>query len=312
MDGTGPRQRSLMDKLKEHYHSRDSFAPKPEEASRAGMTFFWSYATVCVLSTSFITVPQLWKDDDTLRLWNYIFIWFVFLETVTNWFLCARLAPNVYTPETDDNADANAENGALIKAVAQGWRICLICQIDAPPRSHHCKLCQACVLKRDHHCFFTGTCIAFKNQRRFLVLTFYMAVASAYVFISSLWFVDPELKILTSEFYIYLPGINVLSWIQGYVNIFQMIMLTLSYVSVVTFPASIGFFCWIWFLTLRGQTTYEIAKNIHVFRVGGVISHLQKVWGSVYLIPLHYLVPIYVPLPGDGAHWEMQKSFKNH
>ncbi len=39
------------------------------------------------------------------------------------------------------------------------WKPCLICQVQRPPRVHHCPLCRMCVLKRDHHCFFTNSCV---------------------------------------------------------------------------------------------------------------------------------------------------------
>ncbi len=44
-------------------------------------------------------------------------------------------------------------------------------------------ICKRCILKRSHHCFLTNTCIGHRNQRYFLVLSFYLALA----LFGSLW-----------------------------------------------------------------------------------------------------------------------------
>ena len=93
------------------------------------------------------------------------------------------------------------------------WKWCNKCQMNVPPRSHHCKvylhgiflffvkakstslysvifllfvsgkICRKCILKRSHHCFLTNTCIGFTNQRYFLMMSFYLAIGC----IGSLW-----------------------------------------------------------------------------------------------------------------------------
>ena len=78
----------------------------------------------------------------------------------------------VAVPQPDEPADtknglSNGTNGATNGLTNDrrlvypywSWKPCLICQVQRPPRVHHCPLCRMCVLKRDHHCFFTGSCV---------------------------------------------------------------------------------------------------------------------------------------------------------
>ena len=78
----------------------------------------------------------------------------------------------VAVPQPDEPADtknglSNGSNGATNGLTNDrrlvypywSWKPCLICQVQRPPRVHHCPLCKMCMLKRDHHCFFTGSCV---------------------------------------------------------------------------------------------------------------------------------------------------------
>lgn len=56
------------------------------------------------------------------------------------------------------------------------------CQLNSPPRAHHCPVCDICVFRRDHHCSFASklfeltckhlwilaTCVGHFNQRYFV------------------------------------------------------------------------------------------------------------------------------------------------
>lgn len=46
-------------------------------------------------------------------------------------------------------------------------KVCEVCQLAPPLRSHHCKICQRCVATYDHHCPLVGTCIGERNRVAF-------------------------------------------------------------------------------------------------------------------------------------------------
>ena len=60
--------------------------------------------------------------------------------------------------------DQNANPMSLNK---RRRKICTVCNIAPPLRSHHCKHCSKCVATFDHHCAFIGTCIGERNHCRF-------------------------------------------------------------------------------------------------------------------------------------------------
>jgi DHHC palmitoyltransferase len=35
---------------------------------------------------------------------------------------------------------------------------CEKCQIERPPRCHHCNVCHRCILQYDHHCIWVNSC----------------------------------------------------------------------------------------------------------------------------------------------------------
>ena len=55
-------------------------------------------------------------------------------------------------------------------------KVCTICNIAPPLRSHHCKICNKCVATFDHHCGFVGTCIGERNHCRFYWFLFIQAL----------------------------------------------------------------------------------------------------------------------------------------
>jgi len=57
---------------------------------------------------------------------------------------------------------------------------CKKCQMERPPRCHHCSTCNRCVLQMDHHCIWINNCIGYNNYRTFLLTLFYLVVGCWY------------------------------------------------------------------------------------------------------------------------------------
>ena len=80
--------------------------------------------------------------------------------------------------EADSTDDRRRAKSAADVESSLCWGWCDLCGHEQPPRCHHCVVCRRCILKRDHHCYFTGVCIGLTNQRHFIVMNLYIAVAS--------------------------------------------------------------------------------------------------------------------------------------
>lgn len=62
------------------------------------------------------------------------------------------------------------------------WTKCAKCNINRPPRCHHCSICNRCVLQFDHHCVWLNNCVGYNNHRSFLLTLFFLTLGCWYVF----------------------------------------------------------------------------------------------------------------------------------
>jgi hypothetical protein len=69
---------------------------------------------------------------------------------------------------------------------------CEACQIQRPPRCHHCSVCNRCILQFDHHCVWLNNCIGYANVRSFLLLLWFLCVGCWYGVAIMFWpFYEP-------------------------------------------------------------------------------------------------------------------------
>lgn len=181
-----------------------------------------------------------------------------------------------------------------------GWRYCAVCEMNAPPRSHHCSVCEECILKHDHHCMFTGRCIGFYNQRYFVVALLYMTVGVLYSLSYKFPYVFEMLGGLNAVTIIHMmaPHFGLLlglydAWLFLciIVNLIELVVLCLC-----GYLLTVELTC-----LARNQTTYENSHGIKTYGMGlrrNLRESLGAFWYLVWLSPW-----IRSPVPGDGLHF---------
>ena len=187
------------------------------------------------------------------------------------------------------------------------WKPCVICQCQRPPRAHHCPLCNTCVLKREHHCFFTGSCIGLKNQRHFVVFSFWAATATSYCMLHSVFYLFVEFLPTHSLWDILIP-VTIVRWALGYIPMMSIGMIFLLYSLVFFCLTSIGFFVEQMRCIRSGMSSFEVDNNIKVMCTNSPSENLQAVFGEKwlwnFLVPLHH----WYPTLEDGISWNDIKS----
>lgn len=302
MDAPPPR-RTLMEKWKEHYDTRDQiFKLKPQTANKAGMAFFWMFSVCLLMSAVHIMIPQLARYEVNKQFWMKTLAWFIFVESVLNWFLTCfnrRSQVNDKTvPQTDDK---------LVRSLPEGWKSCPTCQLDSPPRSHHCKVCQMCVLKRHHHCFFSGSCIGFYNQRYFVVFAFYVTLGCMFGTYLVLTYLADPLPLMSRHGVTYFPPVAFIKWFIGYLSSAHLFLLGQLYACCVCLVGGSWFFGWEMFMIYRGQTTYEAMRGIGRYRVN-IMHHFRSTFGPFWMV--NFLVPLPTQQQGNGVDWLITSNVK--
>ena len=254
---------------------------------KGGVPFFWTHTLFLLYTSTRVTIPIV--VEETTGWYLFYFVNFIFIEAVVNWFLISRIK--------------KISKRDLSQAASGEWKNCDRCQTVAPPRSHHCPICDTCILRRDHHCYFTGSCIGHSNQRRFIVLLVYLVLGSVLGFVLNIMYVNMKMP-LKSEFMYYLPMLSLYRYLfTGDLSAGLLLILLQGYLCVFTLVSACGYLAVEIVLTVKGQTQFESDKNIVTYRQS-VIQNIRAVFGSLWLLPIHFILPISIPLPNT---WETPK-----
>lgn len=62
---------------------------------------------------------------------------------------------------------------------------CSECRSIKPDRAHHCSVCHRCISKMDHHCPWINNCVGERNQKFFVLFTFYASLLSIHALVLS-------------------------------------------------------------------------------------------------------------------------------
>ena len=254
-----------------------------------------SYLVIVILlmfwSSVFVSMPVVYAENPNTLFYRRIFVVYIFIVSVINLYLL-----------TVKNSYFSSDEGMQILPNIS-WKKCIDCNVEAPPRSHHCPLCHRCVLKRDHHCFFTGTCVGFRNQRYFIVFSTYSTLGSLY---ASYLMYSYLLQVYTNDtyrFYDYILPVASVQALGGYQSFTFLVTLLMEYINIITFLGSLSQIAIQVFIVGQGLTTHEYTSNIHTYRTRHILKNYRAVLGPYW--PIHFLIPLpWLKVEGDGLTFE--------
>lgn len=122
-----------------------------------------------IFMTAVIPSMALWETSVVLR-YHPEFDGVVLAHLALEVLVLVNVIGNLYYFK---RVDATGKQMSLPAVLKPGWRYCHFCQLNAPPRAHHCPVCDECILKRDRHCMFAGCCVGFQNQRYYVMALLY-------------------------------------------------------------------------------------------------------------------------------------------
>lgn len=263
----------------------------PKRISDAAVTTFF----VCIIPTVywfeiFVVLPKFY------RIWSF---WYTF-HFVTGTFIFFNVTSNFAAVVF---YDTSIKRRVLPTDPQSTGKFCFVCESVVPPRSWHCTVCDVCILKRDHHCMFTSCCIGHSNQRFFIVLIFYLFVATLYANYYNVFFIYKIVKLngWTSLLNFVFPLAMMFvefSTTQFYLFLTLIILIGCIFTGVLLYFHTK--------LMLKGSVTYEANKKIDDYDYGtrkNVQNVLGDKWHLVWLSPF-----VKSELYHDGLDWKPAKK----
>lgn len=176
---------------------------------------------------------------------------------------------------------------SVIDVSGSELRVCRVCRLRKPPRTHHCSACKRCVVKMDHHCPWTGNCVAFGNYKFFVLFLFWTSFLGLFVAAALL------------------PAVVTYSAESGSVH--QLI----TFIMGLVFGLAIGAFFYSHVrLMQQNMTTLESmgsGSSMITITYGwnvGPLANVKQVLGNNYLL---WLVPV-ATSTGDGISWPQRQE----
>ena len=324
---------SLWQKWENHYYGREQNPNLTRMSNRLSVSYFLFICTSELYVALRYVIPWYYVElDPWTQYWIKVFCVFIFIQTIANWLCVTFTSTNIFktadkpdptnkkqqTPETEfislcmhdieDVQPVSANSVSDKQKHVFGWRRCEECDIDQPPRAHHCRICRKCILKRDHHCYMSGVCVGFWNQRYFVIMNFYIAIASIYgvICIYSYYVHHVHADWLWTDFV--LPW-TLVKWLTGSFDFHMMLMTFHLYTLWWTGPVAASFFFWQMLLIYRGLTNREFRSNLRVRCTASVSDKFRSVFGAFWLINFIFPAQIIFRQVGDGVHWKNVRTY---
>ncbi|ESO83215.1 hypothetical protein LOTGIDRAFT_133914, partial [Lottia gigantea] len=188
---------------------------------------------------------------------------------------------------------------------------CQKCDLRTPPRAHHCNVCDKCILKRDHHCYFLGVCIGFKNQRYFVIMTFYGAVVSFWGLYLSLVYFSNNIWPFVSLSDVFLP-VTFYRTIFGDFSFNHFLIVYHMYCFACFGPVATFYFSSQFTIISKGVTLYELAKNVPVRNTNSIDKNFRSVFGDFWYVNFVFPGQILFHQTEDGYFWDGIKVLNSH
>lgn len=308
------KRMTLRDKIVYSYQEKYVDPIVNRWANYAAISYFLFILHTELYVTVQHVIPYLFQDCDGMtRYYLKVLAWFIYLETAANWLClkyfhsCLKLndadSPTYEQMNSWERYVAGSQSTKIDSNGILSWRFCPRCDLQVPPRSHHCIICDRCILKRDHHCYITGVCVGYFNQRYFIILNFYIAAGSLlglrFIYVYAQTTFIPQ----TSWLDLFLPW-SVWNWVLGQgLDTHQVFILFHLYTLWWTGLTALCFFSWQIILVVLGKTNQEVKAGLRVRYTGGVSESFRSVFGLMW--PINFILPAVIVFrqEGDGKHW---------
>ncbi|XP_067667809.1 uncharacterized protein [Haliotis asinina] len=322
------RTLSFKEKVRRHFAKGH---PKDDRAKHLTRTMFVFQAITQLYVSLKYLVPYIFEDfDPWTQYYIKVGICYLCINAVANW-LCVMLYDTSFQ-RTKDRPEYNVEavcennpdhfvgrienhykNGSLSSSSeTDEWSsggYCVTCQMNIPPRAHHCDYCKKCILKRDHHCFMVGTCIGFKNQRYFIVLAFYSTIIGLLGgYFTGKYLYDVFVpKSCLSDFV--LP-VTFYRMVFGDIDLLTFLLIYHSYLLVPMGCIASIYFVSQMIIVSQGLTIYEIAKKVDIKCTRPVNENFRSVFGDFWGLNFLFPAQIIFRQREDGKSWDGIKIIK--
>lgn len=200
------------------------------------------------------------------------------------------------------NDDEHAKKYAKSKRPLS-WTFCEHCNLDVPPRSHHCAICNVCILKRDHHCFFVGTCLGHFNQRYFTVCAFYLFFVGIFTTVLAYAYLRNHFFPSCDNWDLFLP-VTIYRCLLGNIPVHIVMLLSHLYFMWLATVLGAGFFFWMVVLICMGKTGNEFFQQKRVANTATVWQNFREVFGDYWLLNFLFPANILFRQRTDGSTWD--------
>ena len=318
----GKTRMSLMEKWQRSWKGEE-IDPRITKMSdhMATFCFFFIAITELYVILEFV-IPYRYREwDEMNQYYLKVFACYVFVQSMANW-LCVRCYQSAYkvsADRPDSSNDTTWEGFSNGKMSPRGegdyfasssanlslhWHHCYACNMKVPPRAHHCKICKRCILRRDHHCYMSGVCIGHHNQRYFIVMNFYIMIASLYGLYEIIGYLGDHFYPTASTSDFFLPK-TIYVWFvyDDVIPTEIMLMVVHCYFLWWTGFTALGFVLMQILAVYQGLTSHESQHNVPVRSVGTTSENFREVFGVLWGFNFFWPSQILFRQSLDGTHW---------